>query len=75
MNSAEGRYRWEAAGQKSFRPVLPMDTDPSDENRPLSNEERDKAVTMYEKYINDRLKVDMHTILTSRDKVYEELSA
>ena len=49
---------------------------PDDENQlPLSQEERDKTVTMYEKFINERLKVDLDLILTDRDKVYEELTA
>lgn len=47
----------------------------SDENTLLSQDERDKTITMYEKFINERLKVDMDTMLQGRDKIYEELSA
>lgn len=49
--------------------------DDDEDNTPLSPEERHKTVTMYEKFINERLKVDMDVILTERDKIYDELSA
>jgi prefoldin alpha subunit len=52
-----------------------MDPAHGDDDRPLSEEERDKAVLMYETFINDRLKVDMDHILSERDKIYEELTA
>lgn len=52
-----------------------MSTVPPEDNKPLTQDERDKTITMYEKFINERLKVDMDAILQGRDKVYEELSA
>lgn len=52
-----------------------MSADLPDDNTLLSQDERDKTITMYEKFINERLKVDMDTILQGRDKIYEELSA
>jgi hypothetical protein len=54
---------------------LGMDSPDHEDQTPLSQEERDKTVTMYEKFINERLKVDMDLILTERDKVFEELTS
>lgn len=55
--------------------VALMSADPSNENTLMSQAELDKTILMYEKFINERLKVDMDTILQQRDKIYEELSA
>lgn len=52
-----------------------MSSGQSEDIKPLTQDERDKTITMYEKFINERLKVDMDLILQDRDKVYEELSA
>lgn len=54
---------------------LVMNKGQGEDETPLTEAERDRTILTYEKFINERLKVDMDQILTERDKVYEELSA
>lgn len=57
-------------------PSLPlMDADDDINSAPLTQHERDKAIAMHEKFINERLKVDMDQVLQERDKVFDELTA
>lgn len=52
-----------------------MNKGQGDDEAPLTEAERDRTILTYEKFINERLKVDMDQILSERDKIYEELSA
>ena len=44
-----------------------------DDNTPLSEQEKQAVIEQYEKFVNERLKVDLDLVLTDRDKIYHEL--
>lgn len=40
----------------------------------MNEEERNKKITEFEAFVNDRLKVDLEIVLKNRDEIFAELN-